>query len=262
MSKSERAHYTRMPAAWVAGCSDVGLRHASNQDALCIAVRDVSDDPIALIAVADGVSTAAGSEIASSVAVERCVNVLQDRLAQGLPENVAFVQAFSEAHQHVLEATVDGEPSACTLITAYVRTGWISIANIGDSRAYWVADDGTCTLLSTDDSMAQARIMLGMSRDDAEQGAHAHAITKWLGRDASNVTPSVTNHEPATAGWLILCTDGLWNYASAPEAMAAAFEEFRARSERPSDIAEGLVDWANAQGGKDNITVTVARVDV
>lgn len=262
MSKSERAHYTRMPAAWVAGCSDVGLRHSSNQDALCIAVRDMADDRTALIAVADGVSTAAGSEIASSVAVEHCVNVLQDRLAQGLPENVAFVQAFSEAHRHVLEAAVAGEPSACTLITAYVRTGSVSIANIGDSRAYWVSDDGTCALLSTDDSMAQARIMLGMSRDDAEQGDHAHAITKWLGRDAANVTPSVTTHQPSSGGWLILCTDGLWNYASAPEAMGAVFQEFRGRSESPSDVAEGLVAWANEQGGRDNITVTVARVDL
>ena len=262
MSKSERSHYTRMPAPWVAGCSDVGLRHASNQDALCIAVRDMDDDRTALIAVADGVSTAAGSEIASSVAVEQCVNVLQERLAQGLPENVALVQAFSEAHRHVLDAAVGEKPSACTLIAAYVRTGTISIANVGDSRAYWVADDGTCTLLSTDDSMAQARIMLGMSRDDAEQGDHAHAITKWLGRDATNVTPSVTTHHPATGGWLILCTDGLWNYASAPEAMATVFQEVRTRCEQPSDIAKGLVDWANQQGGKDNTTVTIARLDV
>lgn len=261
MSKSERAHYTRMPAAWVAGCSDVGLRHSSNQDALCIAVRDMADDRTALIAVADGVSTAAGSEIASSVAVEYCVSALQDRLAQGLPENVAFVQAFSEAHRHVLEAAVAGEPSACTLIAAYVRTGSVSIANIGDSRAYWMSDDGTCTLLSTDDSMAQARILLGMPREEAEQSTQAHAITKWLGRNANDVSPTIREFVPRTTGWLLLCSDGLWNYASSPEAMGALVQQTLGEHPIPRDATEAMVAWAIEQGGRDNITVTLARVE-
>lgn len=262
MSNAERNHYTRTPADWVAGCSDVGLRHTSNQDALCIAIRENDGDRTALIAVADGVSTAAGSEIASSVAVERTINVLQDRLAGGIAENVAFVQAFAEANRHVLAAKVEGEPSACTLVTAHVRRASISIANVGDSRAYWVGDDGTYTLLSTDDSMAQARMMLGMSRDDAEQGDHAHAITKWLGKDSANVMPSVTVHQPTVAGWLVLCTDGLWNYASAPEAMGAVVTEFLQQYESLGDVVEALVAWANDAGGKDNITVTMTRVEV
>lgn len=261
MARSERSHYTRTPASWIAGCSDVGRRHRTNQDAFFIAVRE-APGRAALISVADGVSSAAGSELASLVATETVIATLVDKLSAGTPENVAFVQSFVEANRAVMDARVGEEPSACTLIAAQVAPDSVSIANVGDSRAYWVGDDGSCTLLSTDDSMAQARIMLGMSRRDAEQSSHAHAITKWLGRSATNVTPSVTTFRPETDGWLLLCTDGLWNYASSPEEMCRVVTHYVGADPRPESVAEGLVGWANEAGGKDNITVAVARLEV
>ncbi|NLE96720.1 MAG: serine/threonine-protein phosphatase [Propionibacterium sp.] len=261
MTRSERAHYTRTPAWWVAGCSDVGRRHRANQDALCIAVRD-APERAALIAVADGVSSAQGSELASLVATETVVAGLVEKLGRGVPDNVAFVQSFAEANRAVLETRTGDDASASTLITAQIAGGDIAIANVGDSRAYWIGDDGACILLSTDDSMAQARIMLGMDRVEAEQGAQAHALTKWLGRQATNVTPSVTTHRPTTNGWLLLCTDGLWNYASSPEQMHAVVAAQLSAASSPEAVAVALVAWANAQGGKDNITAAVARVEV
>ena len=257
--RSERAHYVRFPAPWVAGASDTCRRHKTNQDALCLAVRS-DPERAAVLAVADGVTTAQGSEVASLVAAETAVEEMISRHNKGQAANLAFVHAFTAAHKAVVDARED-EPSACTLITALVDDGAISVGNVGDSRAYWIADDGACQLLSTDDSMAQARMMLGMSRDDAEQSRQAHAITKWLGRDSSNVTPSVITITPDHNGWLLLCTDGLWNYASSPEAMAALVHQHVAASPSPDHLAESLVGWANDQGGKDNITVVVARIE-
>lgn len=259
--QSERAHYMRMPAAWIAGSSDVGQRHKTNQDAFCIAVRD-TPDRAAVIAVADGVSSAYGSELASLVAAESVVAALVEKLSQGTPDNIAFVQAFSHANESVLEAKVGDDPAACTLVAAHFSGSVISIANVGDSRAYWVGDDGSCELLSTDDSMAQARIMLGMSRDEAEQSSQAHAITKWIGLNATNVTPSVTTRQVSGNGWLLLCTDGLWNYASSPEAFQGIVEQHLAENPSPDAAVEALTAWANAQGGKDNITVVLTRVEV
>lgn len=256
--RSERAHYVRFPAPWIAGASDTGLRHKTNQDALCLAVRD---DPnrAAVLSVADGVTTAHGSEVASLVAAETVVDELVERHRRGQPVNLAFVHAFSAAHKAVNEA--QDEPSACTLIAAILDEGTISVANVGDSRAYWLGDDGSCQLLSTDDSMAQARIMLGMSRDEAEQSNQAHAITKWLGRGSDNVTPSVITIQPEGNGWLMLCSDGLWNYASSPEDMASVFSLHLRSTPSPAALAEALVNWANDEGGKDNVTVVVARVE-
>lgn len=254
---SERAHYVRSPASWIGGCSDAGQRHGINQDALCLAVREEPRRE-AVLAVADGVTTALSSEVASLVAAETAVNELTMQLEAGNSPEESFARAFAHTNDEVLAATQ--HPSACTLITALIQPGHIVVGNVGDSRAYWLGDDRSCVLLSTDDSMAQARMMLGMTRHEAEQSSQAHAITKWLGRQASDVTPSMITFEPPSDGWLLLCSDGLWNYASDPETMTGVFQHHLRHHQEPAALAEALVGWANSRGGKDNITVVVARV--
>ena len=66
-------------------------------------------------------------------------------------------------------------------------------------------------------------------------------------------------------GWLLLCSDGLWNYASEPAALAEVFRACtvgvppqRGAAQPAEELAKALVDWAKAQGGHDNITVALA----
>ncbi len=257
--RSERSHYIRTPAPWVAGCSDIGLKHKTNQDAMALAARSEPDRETVIV-VADGVSTALGAEVASLAASEAACSHLTSRQQNNIPLNIALVQAFSLANEAVLEAAHGGEPSACTLVAAVIQPGQIAVGNVGDSRAYWIGDDTSCNLLTTDDSMAQARIMLGMSRSEAEQSRQAHSITKWLGRDSTEVTPSVTTQQPTGKGWLLVCTDGLWNYASSPSEMFEVFNQCR-DSDEPAAIAEAMTLWAIQQGGRDNITVAIARYE-
>ena len=68
--------------------------------------------------------------------------------------------------------------------------------------------------LSLDDSVAQVRIAMGVSREEAENGPQAHAITKWLGRDSPDFSPRPASLTMAAPGWLLVCSDGLWNYVS------------------------------------------------
>lgn len=213
-----------------------------------------------MVALADGVTTAKGSEVASLVAAETAVQFLAQGHDRGYAPNVVFMKAFTEANQAVLAASDD--PSACTLIAAMVAGNSIAVGSVGDSRAYWLADDQTSRLLSTDDSMAQARIMLGMDREEAEQSSQAHAITKWLGRQSVNHSPSVTALRPDRPGWLLLCTDGLWNYASSPEAMSGLLSTHLATvGPDPKELTTSLVAWANEQGGRDNITAVLVRIE-
>ena len=259
-AQSERHHYVRVPAPWVAGCSDIGLKHRTNQDAMALAAKPAPHREAVLV-VSDGVSTAPGAEAASLAASEAACSHLTSPLQDANPLNISLVQAFSHAHEAVLKAGGGGDPSACTLVAAIVRPGQITIGNIGDSRAYWIGDDRSCRLLTTDDSMAQARIMLGMSRLDAEQSHQAHSLTKWLGRDSADVTPSLTTLEPSGNGWLIVCSDGLWNYASSPDDFFAVFGEASHGDDEPVAIVRALTQWARQQGGRDNITVAVARYE-
>lgn len=258
---SERSHFTRSPAPWVAGSSDIGRKHRTNQDALCLAARDLPTR-MAVLAVSDGVSTALGSEVASLVASEAAVQKLTSGIQDDLSHNISFVEAFQAAHEAVLEAAKEGdEPSACTLIAAIMEPGTVTVGNVGDTRAYWVGDDGSARLLSTDDSMAQARIMLGMSRQEAETSTQAHSITKWLGRESPSVVPTLVTFQPPGNGWLVLCSDGLWNYASSVQEMAELVTSAVENNPAPTEVTESLVEWAKQQGGRDNITVAIARYE-
>ena len=64
------------------------------------------------------------------------------------------------------------------------------------------------------------------------------------------------------AGWLMVCSDGLWNYVSGPDALESLFGGVTSQlaAPEPTELARRLVDWAKAQGGRDNITVALARL--
>ena len=107
--------------------------------------------------------------------------------------------------------------------------------------------------------MAQARITMGVPRDEAENGPQAHAITKWLGRDSPDFTPMTGSTTVSAPGWLLVCSDGLWNYASEAPTLQALIAELSGADPNPLPLAVSLVKWANEQGGKDNIGVALAR---
>ncbi|MDO5627107.1 MAG: hypothetical protein Q4G43_02190, partial [Mobilicoccus sp.] len=138
---------------------------------------------------------------------------------------------------------------------------------------------GEAKRLTVDDSWAEERVAMGVDRAEAESGPGAHTITRWIGIDAPDHTPRTTSLEVETPGWLILCSDGLWNYASEADALAAVVrdiarqgadrEQADGAASESSAASEGsaalvlsrdLVTWANAQGGHDNITVVAARL--
>ncbi|HEY5249062.1 MAG TPA: serine/threonine protein phosphatase, partial [Dermatophilaceae bacterium] len=115
-----------------------------------------------------------------------------------------------------------------------------------------------------DDSFAQLQIAAGVPRHEAESGPQSHAITRWLGADAPDHRPTTATMTLAEPGWLLVCSDGLWNYCSAAEDVAVLVRQVSSTSPAPAGplaLAEALVSWANAQGGRDNISAAVARIE-
>jgi serine/threonine protein phosphatase PrpC len=123
---------------------------------------------------------------------------------------------------------------------------------------YLLPDAGGGQILTVDDSMAQVLIAGGTPRAEAEASKQAHSITKWLGKDSPDIAPRVGRVEVTGPGWLLACSDGLWNYASEPDALRAQLDA--AGSTDPHAVATHLVAFANQSGGQDNITVALARV--
>jgi serine/threonine protein phosphatase PrpC len=139
----------------------------------------------------------------------------------------------------------------------------LMVGSVGDSRAYWIPDAGTATALTLDDSFAQTQIDAGVPRVVAESGPQSHAITRWLGADAPDHKPATATMTLAEPGWLLVCSDGLWNYCSAAPDLANLIRQTSGTSPsaaEPLALAEALVSWAKAQGGQDNISAAVARI--
>ena len=154
-------------------------------------------------------------------------------------------------------------PASCTFVAAVVEQDLLVVGSVGDSRAYWIPDVGTATALTLDDSFAQIRIASGVPRAEAESGPHSHAIMRWLGADAPDHKPTTTTMTLAEPGWLLVCSDGLWNYCSEAEDLAALVRQTSNGSPaaaEPLALAGALVSWANSQGGQDNISVALARI--
>ena len=180
----------------------------------------------------------------------------------GCPQSPSvFTDAVAAANDAVVGLTPEGSehPPSATFVAAIVEGAVLSYANVGDSRAYWLPDGGQGVQLSVDDSAAQLQIEAGMSRLEAESGPQGHAITRWLGRDAPDLAPRVGEIALDADGWVLVCSDGLWNYASEPDALVAQITA--AATSDPAALAVALAEFANAQGGLDNITVALARID-
>jgi serine/threonine protein phosphatase PrpC len=174
-----------------------------------------------------------------------------------------LVAAADAANDAVVATTTagPGNPASCTFVAAVLDGTELTVGWVGDSRAYWLPESAAPRLLTVDDSFAAEQIADGVPRADAESGPQAHAITRWLGSDAPDHTPRTVSLDLDGPGWLLVCSDGLWNYCSEAQDLAdVVAAQTRSAGTEPLALAGALVDWANDRGGQDNITVALARV--
>jgi PPM family protein phosphatase len=242
---------------WAAAVSDQGRRHRRNEDAFHLEV--VGDGVVAV--VCDGISSAAAGDAAARTAAATAGTALADALRGGVNDlEAATVAAVAAANEAVgaVPATVrsDAPVPSCTLVSAVSIGGELAIGWLGDSRAYWIGPDDV-RRLTVDDSWAGEQVAAGlMSAEEAERDRRAHAITRWVGRDAPGGPPGVVIARVDAPGRLVLCSDGAWNYASSPHALARLVQRLPTEA-APAAVARALADMALERGGHDNITAAV-----
>jgi serine/threonine protein phosphatase PrpC len=255
-----RDHVEADAGTVAAAVTDRGRRHHRNEDALWLAARDADVD----VVVCDGVSASFDPDVASACAAEAAGKVLATA-AGALPAALGAALRSAAAAVAALAATGDPRRAAsnpaCTIVAACVRGAEVGYGWVGDSRAYWVPGAGAAEQLTEDDSWATHAISLGAEPQAAWNDPKAHAITAWLGADAGTVTPRTGSLRVSAPGHLVLCSDGLWNYLTEPDAFADTVRSALAQSADLLDAARRLVDFANARGGADNITVALVPLD-
>ncbi|MFP5317731.1 MAG: protein phosphatase 2C domain-containing protein [Acidimicrobiia bacterium] len=244
--------HTELEGPGVAAVSDKGLRHAKNEDSYAVTVAD----GFVVAVVCDGVSTTVLPEVASQAAADAAAAVL----SAGGPAEPQFDAAFDAARAAVLAVEFQPHPSlgppSCTYLASVVTDSSLRLSAFGDCRGYWISADGAVRQLTVDDSWAAQQIAAGMDPSDAYADNRAHAITRWLARDADpSWRPVQVTFDPPGAGRVLLVSDGVWNYAAESDQLAAVVAG--APGPGPLALARHLVDYANRQGGADNITAVV-----
>jgi PPM family protein phosphatase len=244
----------------LAGVTDRGLRHHRNED--YFALEFIDSRAAQVLIVCDGVSSSQDADQASKVAAEAMQVSLGAALGNGeFDPSRALKAALRKAQEAVCAisytAREDAGPPSTTIVSAVIANRVATVAWAGDSRAYWIGPDGA-TQLTADDSWLNSIIGSGeMTEEEALKSKQAHAITKWLGRDSDADLESSLIEVPLSGpGMLLLCTDGLWNFAPRAPELAALL----AGAEGPVlGISRKLVEFAIGRGGHDNITAGIAR---
>jgi serine/threonine protein phosphatase PrpC len=246
-----------------AGLSDLGLRHARNEDALFL--RTIEAGTVAV--VCDGVSSSVAPQVAAQVAADAAGSYVLARLAShwdGCSPHEALSGALAAAADEVvrlpwLRGSGRNDAPSCTIVAAAWDGSAVNVAWTGDSRAYWLGD-GQAQQLTSDHSWAQVQMDAGLaSAAQALSDPRGHSITRWLGPDAPDDPVPVVSFTPPGGGLLVLCSDGLWNYVTSAGDLAERCEHTDDRS--PLGRARALVVHALRSGGHDNVTVVVIGID-
>jgi serine/threonine protein phosphatase PrpC len=258
----ERDDRTEVDFGRAAVVSDRGLVHRRNEDSFFL---DTIGAETVIAVICDGISSASAGNAAARSAAETAGTTLRAALAErGADARAATAKAIHEARVAVEQVpwtarTRRVDPS-CTLVSAACRPGETVIGWAGDSRAYWLAG-GHTRQLTIDDSFAEESVSTGvLTPEQAARSPFLHSITFWVGPDAPERPPRLVTHRPDGPGRLLLCTDGLWNYAPTAAELHELIDALPAGGS-PAALARGLADAALARGGRDNITVAVIDLE-
>lgn len=230
--------------------TDIGMRRSMNQDAMFTSEIPVGNLPN-LFLVADGMGGHNAGEYASSHAVETIVAVAGESVETDIAQ--ILDQAIRKANQVLIEKAredVSMRGMGTTIVAAVIAENRLFVANVGDSRLYIVNQE--MKQITRDHSLVEEMVRLGgLDKETAREHPDKNIITRAVGAEPKieiDFFEAVLEEQDT----VLLCSDGLTNMIED--------EDIRRIMKSQRDIAEQaekLVETANANGGKDNITVVV-----
>ncbi|MCD7735603.1 MAG: Stp1/IreP family PP2C-type Ser/Thr phosphatase [Lachnospiraceae bacterium] len=233
--------------------TDIGRRRSSNQDFIYASDQPVGNLPDLMI-VADGMGGHNGGDLASRYTVESIIEYLEQ--AQEKRPIPLLSEAIHYANDRVLEkAAADRtlEGMGTTVVAAVIKEGYLYVANVGDSRLYLI--DQEISQITRDHSLVEEMIRMGeLQRKDARSHPDKNVITRAVGvKTPVRVDFFDVKLEPGDR--ILLCSDGLTNMVEDAEIL-----QIVRKYSSPKEAACHLVNEANKNGGKDNISVVLAEV--
>ena len=252
------------------GVSDVGRVRSNNEDSFFftqlgsglenfIAAEAADADARWIFIVADGMGGGQAGEVASQMTVELVAkNVAEPLTNRRVFDHDNFINALTHAVEKTNQTVFQESQSnrdlrgmGTTLTAAVVAGSTLTVAQLGDSRAYLLRN-GVITQLTKDQSLVAQMVAAGkITPQEAKTHPRRNVILQAVGVQPK-VDVAITSTQLQKADQMVLCSDGLWGKLEQEE-----IKDFVERFP-PQEACENLVRLANERGGEDNITVLVA----
>jgi serine/threonine protein phosphatase PrpC len=246
------------------GLSDVGRVRTNNEDSFRIV------EALELFILSDGMGGEAHGEVASAMAVEviqkYCEAEKEDSgvtVLEAMPENWTtqtrrLRNAVRQANHQIFQSAQKNSEQrgmGATVTAAWLKDARLSIAHVGDSRAYLLRS-GNLQQLTNDHSLVAEQVRRGLiTPQQAEESEMQSVLLRALGAHPE-VEVDVDEVEVYPRDVLMMCSDGLTRMVTEPEIAGTLQAETV-----PEAAAEKLISLANESGGVDNVTVIVVRFE-
>lgn len=243
----------------IAGFSDTGLMREHNED--CIGF----DTERGIAVLADGMGGHQAGEVASRMAVQDLIESLGELLQDCSEQSVSATNMFNvvcstiaSSNRKIFEASetnTNQSGMGTTVIAAVVQGSYLYAGHVGDSRLYMLRDR-LLKRITRDHSLVQDLVDKGFyTEDEARNAAISHVVTRALGT-AAEVEVDLVQQETRHDDLFLLCSDGLTDMLPDHQIEGILQE---AQPDLDSS-ARNLINLANLNGGKDNVSVILMRV--
>jgi serine/threonine protein phosphatase PrpC len=251
------------PQIIVGVAQSVGIQRDTNEDSIfTLTTNLISNDKtisLGLYIVADGMGGHENGELASSLAVRKLASYIIDTfylptlssISDQLDISIQEVMqtGVMDAHRSIREKALG---SGTTLTAVLILGDQMTIAHVGDSRAYFVDPDGYLQLLTHDHSLVKRLEEIGqITPSEASIHPNRNLLYRALGQ-GEPFEPDITSLQVSRGCELLICSDGLWGVV--PENDISVI--LRSSSE-PQLVCQSLIHAANTAGGPDNISVII-----
>ncbi len=234
--------------------TDRGSVRSNNEDAVVV------DQTLGVAILADGMGGLQAGEVASAEAVDTVHKFLS---AVAEIDERSLNEAIDTANTRIFDLAEFGDDIVAlgTTLVVWTVTAALDgdrciVANVGDSRAYRFRDT-VLTQLTRDHSLIQQLIDSGaLSDEQARNATHRNVITRAVGLERE-VTVDIETHDCRPGDLYLLCSDGLTDMLSDAAIEDVLKPDALVDQKTLADVADKLIEAANAAGGADNISIAL-----
>jgi serine/threonine protein phosphatase PrpC len=255
------------PPQLIVGCAQsVGRQRDHNEDALFTLTTTLTSDygnvPFGLYIVADGMGGHQHGELASGIAIRVVASLVVRKLYTTLlslkhsPPEQSLLEIMQEGVMDAHRTITRQVPGGGTTLTSVLILGnQMTVAHVGDSRAYAINQSGSMEVLTRDHSLVKRLVELGrITTDEAAVHPQKNVLYRALGQ-GEPFDPDLNTMQLPDSGYILICSDGLWGVVADEDIHRLVLE-----AETPEDACMKLIEAANEAGGPDNITAILVRL--